>query len=558
MVREGRLAEVLFIDYNCPLIRWYHCYSLLRTLSKKIMNGGRKNMKKKIVGICTCMLVIAAAFPAVGILNRDIEKNAASYFPPGIDWMKTYGGEEFNWLYDIKLTDDGYIAGGVFEYQNRMCAWMLKTDKNGNETWSNVNDLWFGTSPVNQDIGVQCVLPVDDGFLASGYGLYNDTSDTVVGYIWKVNLTGVTQWLKALGNETEMWSVSPFRMEIVDDEIICGGWIWQMTTPPEIELDAAWFKIDLDGNLNESSVHNYDVGGWDWVRSLWRTTDGGYFLSGSTEEPNPSVENSAYFMIKTDSNGNKEWEKIFDGPGEDYAATSGCRQTSDGGYIMCGHSNSWSDGDLDLWVVKTDAMGTIILNKTYGGDYDDHCYGMDAIDNGYVFVVVKNAWMTTGTKEDLLIIETDTNGKVTWEFELFEEGTQWLQTIHQIEDKGFIIAGRSGILTSQDCSGLIMEITPFPKLDFDIKSGLGITVNITNSGTEDATNILWEINVKGGILGMINKTKSGYITVPSDTSKTVSTGVFFGLGPITITAKIAYVEKTANGTQIIIFSMVDK
>ncbi len=504
------------------------------------------------------MLVITTALPAVGTMNKDTETYAASFFPQGVDWMKTYGGEEFNWLFDIEKTDDGYIAGGVFELQNRMCAWMLKTDENGNETWSTVNDLWYGTTPSNYDIAVECVLPVVDGFLAGGYGLYNDTSDTIVGYLWKVNETGVTQWLKALGNVTELWSVSPFAMEKVDNEIICAGWIWQVTTPPDINLDVALFKTDLNGNLNESWVHNYDAGGFDWARSLWRTTDGGYFLSGSTEEPNPSVENGAYYMVKTDSNGNKEWDKICDGPGEDYAATSGCRQTLDGGYIMCGMSDSWGDGDQDVWIVKTDASGNLVRNITYGGEYDDHCYGMDAIDGGYVFVVVKNAWTTTGQRENLLIIETDEEVNETWEFEVYEDGTQWLQTIHQIEDEGFIVTGRTGVLTSTDCSGIIMEIAPFPKLNINITGGLGVTVNITNSGVGDASNVPWEINVKGGILGMINKTKGSSVNIPAGGSQTVSTGLFFGLGLFTVRVKVAYEEKTAEGIQFIIFSMVKK
>jgi hypothetical protein len=507
--------------------------------------GGNKKMKEKIIGIVICMLLIATALPAVGTMNKDSKKNRTMFLPPGVDWMETYGGEEFNWLFDIEKTVDGYIAGGVFEYQNRMCAWMLKTDKNGTEEWSTVNDLFFGTSPGNDDIAIECVLPVDDGFLAGGYGRYNDTSDTVVGYLWKVNLAGVTQWLKALGNVTEEWSVSPFDMVRVGDEIICGGWIWQVTTPPDINLDVALFKVDLDGNLNESWVHNYDAGGFDWARSLW-VCDDGYFIAGSTEEPNPSVAYGAYYMVKTDSNGNKEWDKIFEGLGLDYCAASGCRQTSDGGYIITGMSDSWGDGDLDIWVVKTDASGNIIWNKTYGGEYNDHCYGMDAVDGGYVFVVVKNAWKTSGNREELWIIQTDEEGNITWEFEVYEAGTQWLQTIHQIEDGGFIVAGRNGVLTSSDCSGIIWEIAPFPKIDIQVSGGLGVKATITNTGIGDAMNEPWEINVKGGILGMINKTKFELIDIPAGGSQTVSTGMFLGLGPVTITVQFAALETTKS------------
>jgi hypothetical protein len=511
------------------------------------MRKGGKKMKRKIVGIGVCMLMIATALPAVGTINKDIEKNKTLFFPPGVDWMKTYGGEEFNWLFDINITDDGYIAGGLLEIQNRMCAWMLKTDKNGVEEWSVYNDLWHGTSPLNYDISVYRVLPVIDGFIAGGYGLYNETSDAIMGYLWKVNTAGETQWLKGLGNATENWAICPMSMEQVGDELICGGWMWQETPPPNGNLNVALFKTDLEGNLNLSWIHQYDAGGFDWARSLCCTTDGGYFLAGSSEEPNPSVANGAYYMVKTDTNGNKEWEKIFDGPGQDYGGTRGCRQTPDGGYIMCGHSDSWGAGDQDVWIVKTDASGNIVRNITYGGKYNDHCYGMDAVKGGYVFVVVKNAWNPTEPKENLWIIETDEELKQTWDFEVHEEGTQWLQTIHQIEDKGFIVAGRNGLITSTDCSGIIWEISPFPQIDIQVSGGLGVKATFNNEGYGNADDVLWRITVQGGFFGMVNKTAVGMIDILAGESQTVSTGLFFGFGPITITGKVGVVENISSG-----------
>jgi len=80
----------------------------------------------------------------------------------------------------------------------------------------------------------------------------------------------------------------------------------------------------------------------------------------------------------------------------------------------------------------------------------------------------------------------------------------------------------------------------------------------TNNGTTDITNVTWQIHVEGGILGMINKTKNGTIDIPARGLKTVSTGMLLGLGAINISARVAGIEKTAKGTQFIIFSMVKK
>ena len=513
-------------------------------------------MNRKIVGMCVCMLVIATALPAIGTINSNFETNVAPLQPPGVDWVKTYGGEEFNWLFDINPTDDGgYIAGGVFEYQDRMCAWMLKTNENGNETWSAINDLWYGTSPILNEIGVQCVLQVDDGFIAGGYGLYYNSVhgyETVVGYLWKVNTAGETQWLKALANDIDEWAVAPFGVVQVDDELIFSGWFVQITTYPDFFLDIALFKTDMDGNLDLDWIHTYDAGGFDYARSIWPTTDGGYFLAGGTEEPNPFVEYGAYYMVKTDSNGVEEWNKTFDGPGDDWSGVRGCRQTDDGGYIQSGMSFSWGDGDQDAWVVKTDASGNMMWNKTYGSENNEHCYGMDAAnmsptEEGYVFVIVKNAWKMSEPKEDLWIIETDKEGNLEYELQLEEDGTQWLQGIHQIEDKGFILVGRNGVLTSTDCSGVIMEIAPFPHFEIEINGGLGVNAVITNDGYGDAVNVPYKIHAKGGFLGLVNKTKTGLVNTPTGGSQNVSTGMFLGFGKISISVKVGVKEKTATG-----------
>lgn len=93
-------------------------------------------------------------------------------------------------------------------------------------------------------------------------------------------------------------------------------------------------------------------------------------------------------------------------------------------------------------------------------------------------------------------------------------------------------------------------------LTFSITGGLGIKAEITNNGTSDANDIPWQIHVEGGILGKIYKTVNGTVDINAGESQTVSTGMLLGLGGITISARVADVEKTATGSQLIIFSMV--
>ena len=98
----------------------------------------------------------------------------------------------------------------------------------------------------------------------------------------------------------------------------------------------------------------------------------------------------------------------------------------------------------------------------------------------------------------------------------------------------------------------------FSKVDliFSIAGGFGVKIKITNNGTTDAHDVPWQLHVGGGILGRINTTVNGTIDIPAGISKNVETKMLLGLGPITITVKVANEKKTTRGIQIFIFSIV--
>jgi len=505
-------------------------------------------MKKKIIGIFVCMLLIATALPAVGTINND-DMNTTPQQLSDVEWEYTYGYDGFDWLYCIEPTSDGgYIATGLAEENNMYYAWLLKVDENGIEEWSELNYEFNGTS-IENDILIHCVRETPDGgYLVGGFGRYYDTFHgvwSVSGYLWKTDSEGITEWLKPYINEEEEWTYAPFVFETYDDASwIIGGFYAQ---GPGTNLDIGLFKTDLDGNFLWGE--HYDEGSfYEFVRSIWKTSEG-YFLSGTS--------GGGFCMITTDNDGSKIWSKIFDGPGNDFSGTMGCRQTTDGGYIMSGITDSYGAGGTDAWIIKTDENGDMEWNKTYGGPNNDRHYGMDATeDGGYVFVVIKNAYVTTGTKEDMWIINTDGEGNSEWELLIEKEGIQWMQSIVQTEDKGFIVAGRTGAFNSPDSDGLIMKIAPFPHLDIEVAGGLGVEATITNNGLGDVIDAPYEMTVTGGILGLINKTVNGTIDIDAGATESITSGLLFGLGGIEITVKVGVKEETAQGIQFLIFSIV--
>src|SRR5204862_6358206 len=84
-----------------------------------------------------------------------------------------------------------------------------------------------------------------------------------------------------------------------------------------------------------------------------------------------------YWIVRLDSGGNKLWEKVYGGSGDDVLFS--LQQTSDGGFVLAGASSSGADGNksspnyggYDFWVVRLDSSGSIVWDQSFGGPDDD-------------------------------------------------------------------------------------------------------------------------------------------------------------------------------------------
>ncbi len=165
-------------------------------------------------------------------------------------------------------------------------------------------------------------------------------------------------------------------------------------------------------------------------------------------------------------------------------------------------------------------------------------------------------------------IDDDTGISSGSVYVFIRNGTAWAQQAKLIasdgaEDDSFGISvsldGTTALIGAEgddNHTGSAYVFTRSPDLTIDIASGLGVNAVIRNNGIKNVSDVVWQINVEGGILQRINKTMNGTIDIQAGDSKIIKTGLFFGLGPIVITVKVADVEKIAEGNQILIFSIV--
>ncbi|HPT38076.1 MAG TPA: hypothetical protein PLZ44_07285, partial [Methanothrix sp.] len=139
------------------------------------------------------------------------------------------------------------------------------------------------------------------------------------------------------------------------------------------------------------------------------TADGGFIVTGSTKSY--SMGSELLWLLRTDANGSPIWDKTFGG----FVSSSGdggwaVSETEDGGFIITGYTQSLGAGRKDLWLLRTDGEGRLIWDRTFGGKEDD--VGMSVLqsrDGGFV-VVGRTASFGQGG-DDIWLLKTDGNGR---------------------------------------------------------------------------------------------------------------------------------------------------
>ncbi len=220
------------------------------------------------------------------------------------------------------------------------------------------------------------------------------------------------------------------------------------------ESDFWVVKTDAVGNIEWEE--NYGGPDWDFLFAIEETIDGGYILAGQTYTGSGDFsdfyEHTDYWAVKIDAQGTIEWEQNYGGSLYDYLGS--VIQTSDGGYLFGGSSLS-TDGDvssnigyIDCWLVKTDPNGNIEWEKSYGGTESDNI-GFNAIqatsDGGYVIAA------TTGSSDgdvsqnngarDMWVIKIDVNGNIEWEQTYGGMAGENIANVQQTNDGGYLIIG---------------------------------------------------------------------------------------------------------------------
>ena len=392
-------------------------------------------MRKTVLAILMALVALCASAVAEETAEDWVKKGEELLAEGPLEevWNKTYGGPSFEMVHQVQETSDGgYIVVGQTESYGagKMDAWLIKTDFDGNEKWNKT----YGGFGDDKAFSVQ--LTMEGYIITGGTESYGGGNSDV--WLIKTDYEGNEIWNKTFGGP----GYEDGRSVLVTEDggyIIAGG-----TDSHGAGNSDVWLiKTDPEGN----EIWNKTIGGpgYDWGHSTQQTKDGGYIITGPTYSYDDTGEGD-FWLIKTDQEGNEEWNRTFGGHGYDVCRS--VKETRDGGYVIAGDTKSYGySGSQDIWVVKTDASGNEQWNRTFGGTYFERGSSvLETEDGGYIIAGHTESYGylpiapgPTGRRPgNAWLIKTDPKGNEEWNKTF--SGTQDISSVLETRDGGYIIA----------------------------------------------------------------------------------------------------------------------
>tara|TARA_R110002051_G_scaffold73135_5_gene132755 strand:+ start:16387 stop:17730 length:1344 start_codon:yes stop_codon:yes gene_type:complete len=351
-----------------------------------------------------------------------------------LKWNKTYGGSKDDIGQSLAQTSDGgYILTGYAMSSDGDATnnegfhdnWILKLDAQGILEWESS----YGFS--GHDHSYDILEATQGGYFFTGFlditsaradgntEKGNSVTSHGVGEFWgtKIDEEGSVQWRGYFGgtNNDRAHSV----VQTNDGGFVMAGF----TESDDFDISTTngsyefWVvKVDSFGNLLWEQ--SYGGEGIEVSYDIAKTADNGFVVVGNTFSTNGDIllnhGESDMWMIKLDEDGNLIWEQTYGGSQFDLAQA--VVQSKDGGFLIAGNTKSDDKnstinyGENDIWVVKTNAFGNLVWQKSFGGSGLD--FGYDLLENadGSIIVVGESSStdfqaLTSKGKSDLILLK---------------------------------------------------------------------------------------------------------------------------------------------------------
>lgn len=309
-----------------------------------------------------------------------------------IDWQKSYGGLGGEYAFDAHQVFDatgsasGFVVGGYTRSNptNRYDMWGLYLDSDGDVLGDiSLSGTMYNAGAVARD-NARTITPCYDaagahtGYLIAGYkGFINYSETDPWGYddLWlvRVALDGTILWQKQIGDADQTDVATCVRLVrdaagVPDGYVVLGFTSSYGSGGSPIGTDAWVLRVHENGTSTDATI--------DWQKAYGRSTtdeyaysieptgDGGFIMTCATNwvygtDPIRDVD---VWVVKLAADGTVTWAREYGGDLHDSARA--IAQTSDGGYVVAGATASYGTSgsgpsNLDFWILKLDAAGNI-------------------------------------------------------------------------------------------------------------------------------------------------------------------------------------------------------
>ena len=226
------------------------------------------------------------------------------------------------------------------------------------------------------------------------------------------------------------------------------------TAPRSDGSSDAWLvRLDASGNKlwDKAFGGRHISGDYYQVRAVLETPDRGFLVAGSVRED--------FWILRLNESGQKLWDRAYGGPENDFLTHA--IQTADLGYVLAGHSTSGVGGTKtstnyggnDLWIVRLDAAGNELWDRSFGGEANEESPRVIQTSDGGFLVGGNTTSALGGNKStpfhggeyfgDYWVLRLDAEGNKLWEQDLGGSAWDVLADVQQSLDGGFIITGYS-------------------------------------------------------------------------------------------------------------------
>ena len=371
-------------------------------------------------GSCIIKPVVLAAGFVILFWGQDIYAQ-----PHDTVWTQFFGGNDVDIGYCVQQTTDGgyIITGYTTSYgAGSRDVYLIKTDSSGDSLWTQTfgGDDW--------DVGFSVQQTTDGGYIIAGVTASFGAGNFDV-YLIKTDSSGDSLWTQTFGGSASEYGVSV--QQTTDEGYIITG---ATASYGAGSRDVYLIKTDSSGD----SLWTQTFGGslFEWGSSVQQTTDGGYIITGYTFTYSAGM--CDIYLIKTDSSGDTVWTQTFGGSSFTWGYS--VQQTSDGGYIIAGATDSYGAGVNDVYLIKTNSSGDSLWTQTFGGSNYDAGYSVQQTTDGAYIITGATASYGAGI-DDVYLIKTNSSGDSLWTQTFGGCSSDIGRSVQQTTDGGYIVAG---------------------------------------------------------------------------------------------------------------------